>query len=558
MKKIFLTMLLLIFILSPAAAYTQASSDKPDQAGEGNAASLDQSGEAGSASDSESEVVPEYTEFSQLSGKTISLLTGAPLEEIVKSKVPDVGDFTYFNTMPDAILALKSGKTDAVLSNNAVSLLSVNRNSGLTIFPQSLKDGFFGIAFAKGNPARDQWQAAYDTIPEETKKAVWEKWTGSDESLKVMPKQDWPGRNGTVTVASCDSLEPLSYTGEGEQIIGFDNEMILLIAKEMDVHVNFVGMEFSAVMAYVQSGKSLMGVGSLIVTEERKEACDFVEYYPAAFTLVVRAVEDQEKNSSFWSKIVDSFEKTFIRENRWKLFVEGICTTLFITFVSMILGTVLGFLIFLLCRRGNRFANSITRFFLWLVQGMPMVVFLMILFYIIFGNISINGAFVAVIGFTITFGASVFGLLKMGVGAVDDGQYEAAYALGYGKTRTFFEIIFPQALPHILPAYRGEVVSLIKATAIVGYIAVQDLTKMGDIIRSRTYEAFFPLIAVTIIYFVLEEVVSYLVGRITINLEPEKRSPEDILKGIELDETTKNLLTREKTENNSTEGGMDQ
>jgi polar amino acid transport system substrate-binding protein len=173
---------------------------------------------------------------------------------------------------------------------------------------------------------------------------------------------------------------------------------------------------------------------------------------------------------------------------------------------------------------------------MWLVQGMPMVVLLMILYYVIFGSVAISGDVVAVIGFTLTFGSAVFGLLKMGVGAVDIGQYEAACALGYSHRRTFFRIILPQALPHVLPAYRGEIVSLIKATAIVGYIAVQDLTKIGDIVRSRTYEAFFPLIAVTIIYFALEELVGLLVRRIAIGYNPKRRRPEEILKGIRIDD----------------------
>jgi polar amino acid transport system substrate-binding protein len=192
----------------------------------------------------------------------------------------------------------------------------------------------------------------------------------------------------------------------------------------------------------------------------------------------------------------------------------------------------LGFLLFMLCRNGNPVANLGTRFIMWLVQGMPMVVLLMILYYVVFGSLAISGVAVAVIGFTLTFGASVFGLLKMGVGAVDNGQYEAAYALGYSNRRTFFRIILPQALPHVLPAYKGEIVGLIKATAIVGYIAVQDLTKMGDIVRSRTYEAFFPLIAVTVIYFVLEGLIGFLVSRISVSFDPKRRKSADILKGV--------------------------
>ena len=125
----------------------------------------------------------------------------------------------------------------------------------------------------------------------------------------------------------------------------------------------------------------------------------------------------------------------------------------------------------------------------------------------------------------------------------DSGQYEAAYALGYSNRRTFFRIILPQAVPHILPSYRGEVIGLIKATAVVGYIAVQDLTKMGDIVRSRTYEAFFPLIAVTVIYFVLEALLGFLIRRITISINPKKRKREKILKGIRMN-VQKDLVKR--------------
>ena len=160
----------------------------------------------------------------------------------------------------------------------------------------------------------------------------------------------------------------------------------------------------------------------------------------------------------------------------------------------------------------------------------------MILYYVIFGSVAISGVFVSVIGFTLTFGASVFGLLKMGVGAVDGGQYEAAYAMGYSNRQTFFKIILPQALPHVMSPYKGEIVSLIKATAIVGYIAVQDLTKMGDIVRSRTYEAFFPLIAVTVIYFVLESFIGLIVSRVSINFNPKRRKTKDILKGVKTDD----------------------
>lgn len=481
-------------------------------------------------------VMPEYRTFADLRGKTVSMLTGAPFEELVKSKAPDVGKFTSYTSTPDMLLALKAGKTDAMLTNNAIGELAVNRDSEIALFPQNLQDGVFGFAFAKGSPERGAWQAALDAIPEETKQTVWKKWTGSDESAKVVPEQDWPGKNGTVHAAVCDTLEPMSYVGKGGELMGFDIEMLLMIARELDVHVEFEGMDFSAILACVQSGKALVGAGSIIVTQERRQAVDFAEYRPASFVLVVRASAEAnaaaEKGGGFLSSVAESFEKTFIRESRWKLFLAGIGITLLITVLSVILGTMLGFGVFMLCRNGNPLANTVTRFCVWLVQGMPVVVLLMILCYVIFGKVAISGTVVSVIGFTLIFGAAVFAMMRSGVGAVDPGQREAAYSLGYTDRKAFFRIVLPQALPHFLPAYRGEITSLIKATAVVGYVAVQDLTKIGDIVRSRTYEAFFPLIAVAVIYFILAAILTFIVNKLAIRIDPRRRSKNAILKGV--------------------------
>ena len=235
---------------------------------------------------------------------------------------------------------------------------------------------------------------------------------------------------------------------------------------------------------------------------------------------------------SFFDKILESIDKTFVRENRWKLFVQGSINTLLITVLSILCGTLLGFIVFLLCRSRGIVVNTVTSWFMWLLQGMPMVVLLMVLYYIIFGNTSLSGMVISIVGFSLTFGVAVFGMLKTAVAAVDNGQYEAACALGYTPRRTFFRIILPQALPFMTEPYRGEIISLIKATSIVGYIAVLDLAKMGDLVRSRTYEAFFPLIAVMLIYFILEGILGTLVRVITDRMDPRKRKNGLLLKGV--------------------------
>lgn len=156
----------------------------------------------------------------------------------------------------------------------------------------------------------------------------------------------------------------------------------------------------------------------------------------------------------------------------------------------------------------------------------------MILFYVFFGKSDISSLLVAIIGFSLTFGSFVYGHLTLCVEGIDRGQTEAAYALGYTRSQAFFRIILPQAMKTFLPTYTGEVVGLIKATSVVGYIAVNDLTKMGDIIRSNTYEAMFPLLAVAAIYFLITWGAAALLGRVQQRLDHHRRKNESILKGV--------------------------
>ena len=239
----------------------------------------------------------------------------------------------------------------------------------------------------------------------------------------------------------------------------------------------------------------------------------------------------------FGERIVEGFSKTFIREDRWKLIVDGIGVTMLISLCAVLLGTLLGFGIYMVtCMnvKGVRVVSeAIAKVYTRIIEGTPVVVVLMVLFYVVFGSIKdINGVAVAILGFSLIFGAFVYEHMRVSVGSVGIGQAEAAYALGYTKNQAYARIILPQAMSIFMPTYCSHAVELIKGTAIVGYIAVNDLTKVGDIIRSNTYEAFFPLISVAIIYFLLTWIISLLLGRVKVRFEPKRRSDDTILKGV--------------------------
>jgi len=481
----------------------------------------------------------------QLDGKRIGAATGTTFDAVVRKALPEA-EIVYINSAADLIAALEAGKIDGFAVDEPAARQFCREDTRLTVLDEYMDTFEFGFVLpktAEGEALLEEMDAWLTSLKENGElEQLIEKWTNGPEEEKTLPDYDaFPALKGILTLATEGDYVPMTYY-RGSRIVGAEIDLAARFCEASGYGLEIKVMNFDGILPAVKTGKADFAAAGITITDERRESVNFsMPYYTGGTVMVVLkdrqtqasgSADTENAEKTILDSIKDSFNRTFIREDRWQLFVDGVQTTLVITVLSILSGTALGFLVFMLCRNGNVFANGVTRFCIWLVQGMPMVVLLMVLYYIVLGSVAINGIAVAVIGFTLTFGAAVFGLLKMGVGTIDRGQYEAAYALGHSNRHTFFRIILPQAIPHILPAYKGEIVGLIKATAIVGYIAVQDLTKMGDIVRSRTYEAFFPLIAVTVIYFIIEGLLGFLVSKIQIRMNPKKRKPETILKGV--------------------------
>ena len=364
-----------------------------------------------------------------------------------------------------------------------------------------------------------------------------EKWYGEKEPSVFFDTDSLTGENGTLTVAVSIDIKPTCYIKNGE-IVGYEIELLQHFAKEYGYQLELLPMTFDAILPGVISGRYDIGAGAVTITDERAESVDFSEsYLTVDVVMIVHAGEEEAQGSTFLDDIIAGFEKTFIRESRWKLILEGVGVTLLISICAAIAGTLFGFGLYMLSRSdikairaaASGFAKGYSR----IVAGTPVLVILMILFYVIFGQIrDMSGIAVAIIGFALTFGAFVYDHMMLSVDSIDRGQAEAAYALGYTKNKAFFRVIFPQAMDVFLPTYCGQAVELIKATSVVGYIAVNDLTKMGDIIRSNTYEAFFPLIATAVIYFALTWALALLLKLVKRRFEPRRRTAEAILKGV--------------------------
>ena len=217
------------------------------------------------------------------------------------------------------------------------------------------------------------------------------------------------------------------------------------------------------------------------------------------------------------STLQDKFYNNFIADERWRYIAEGLGVTLQVTFFAVIIGIELGFLVAIVRstydKTGKlRILNAICKLYLTVIRGTPVVLQLLIIYFVIFGSSDVSKVLVAVMAFGLNSGAYVAEIFRSGIMSVDNGQFEAGRSLGFNYVQTMMYIIMPQAFKNVLPALGNEFIVLLKETSVSGYIALQDLTKGGDIIRSRTYDAFMPLIAVALIYLAMVLVFTKLVN----------------------------------------------
>lgn len=216
-------------------------------------------------------------------------------------------------------------------------------------------------------------------------------------------------------------------------------------------------------------------------------------------------------------ELKSSFISNFIDDNRWRYITDGLKVTLLVTVFAVLIGVVLGFLIAIVRTTHDKtgklkILNAICKVYLTVIRGTPVVVQLMIIYFIIFGSVDISKVIVAIIAFGINSGAYVAEIFRSGIMSIDNGQFEAGRSLGFNYAQTMMYIVMPQAFKNVLPTLCNEFISLLKETSVSGYIALQDLTKGGDIIRSRTYDAFMPLIAVALIYLAMVMIFTKLVS----------------------------------------------
>jgi His/Glu/Gln/Arg/opine family amino acid ABC transporter permease subunit len=468
-----------------------------------------------------------------LADKRIGILSCTLYDKLAGERFP-AARILRFNTTADMGLALKAGQLDALIISMGPGREMAKANPEIAILTEDFFTSQIGVGFSKNNPALRERFNAYlkDVQSDGSLEAQRRKWFEQDITKVKMPQYP-PQPTGQKIVAGVSAGDlPVSAYVNGEYV-GFDIEMIRNFAQRQQLQVEFVPLEFSALIASLASGKVDMIADSLSITEERQKLVDFSKPYmlEKTFVLVLKTnlagqsgdVKAAAPTKSWSAELADRIHSNLWQENRYLLILDGLKTTLIISVLSLLLGTLLGAAVCYLRMSSRPLLRRPAQLYISLMRGIPLLVLLMITYYVIFANSSISPIIVAVLAFGMNLAAYVAEMFRTAITSIDKGQTEAGIAGGFTPLQTFVYIILPQATSRVLPVYKGEVISLVKMTSIVGYVAVQDLTKASDIIRSRTFDAFFPLILTAVLYFAIAALLLQILEVIEIRTDPRRR-----------------------------------
>ena len=471
------------------------------------------------------------TSVDDLKDKRIAVQLGTVYDLYATKTFPNATVLQY-PTFQEVTLSVSTGKADAGLSDIDVLNEVMRANPDLVTLGKPIFKSPVAAGFRKTDG--DKRTAFNAFLKEIRQNGVWDdmsdRWmTKRDQKMPELPKA---ATHGTLVVGTSSGGFPFAAV-QNNELAGFDIELARRFGAHAGLEIRFVDQDFAAHIAALVSGKIDVILASMFDTEERRQRIDFSEPYfeqdSYAFTVKANAAAAgapaaaAPQAPSFVDGVTASFRSNILVERRYLLILEGLKTTAIIAVLATLFGTALGALVCFMRMSPLAVLRVPARVYIDIVRGIPVLVLLMLIFYVVFASVNISPILVAVLAFGMNFAAYVSEMFRSGIESIDRGQSEAGVAMGFTRAQTFRFIVLPQMIQRILPVYKGEFISMVKMTSIVGYIAVQDVTKAGDIIRSRTFDPFFPLIMVAVLYFVIAWVLMQALEHLERNTDPKYR-----------------------------------
>ncbi len=472
---------------------------------------------------------------------SFACMIGGGYDTCVRENFPNA-KINMVTNWDDMVNRLNFGKETAVIMEASSKNATLDYMPTLYFFDDVIASAEYCYFTAKSESGTqicsEMNEFIANRIENGSQKRLQEKWMNSSEDNYKMEDVKFAPNAKQLNIAIEPDWMPLSFVLDSQSgPIGYYIDQLNLFCAEYGYTPNYISLtSMDACTMGVDSGKYDIGAMGLVYNDEIAEIFNVTEpVYKDDIYVCVRAsavigvdlIEYVEK-TTYWKHVEDSLYKNLIEYDRWQMLLQGLGNTIIMSLGAILSGTVLGALIYFLRRQNNIILSSVARLYVNIFLRMPQVLLLLILCYIVFTGEKVSGLTVCIITFGLSFSPFVAEMLRSGVDAIPEGQWRAAYALGFTKSQTFFKVIFPQVLQIIMPVYKGNVVTLVLETSIAGYIAVEDLTKMSDYIRAATFEPMTPMLVTSLFYFLLTLLIGLLLGRVEkrINTQSSRRLPK--------------------------------
>jgi amine acid ABC transporter, permease protein, 3-TM region, His/Glu/Gln/Arg/opine family len=457
-----------------------------------------------------------------LEGHTVAV-AGGSATDLLLSQYEGI-DLMRIN-IGDMPVAVKSGRAEfAMMQEIQYDANQLDAQGFRKCFNGILK-GLSAVAFRKDDIRTCEDFNSF--LREMRSSGEYDRWYGNwihhlDSMVVETEKLPVPGEGKKVTVG-ITLVFPYIFI-RNDTLAGMEIDLFNRFCRSKGYTPEYSIVQFPALIPSLNANKIDVILSHIMVTPERARQVLFSDEYLEGSQCCF-GLDPGWKNAAgtgILARTRESIRQNLVEEDRWKLLAGGLGVTLELSLLSLLLAILLGALLCYLRMRPGAAVSGMTRVFVDVIRGIPVLVILMIMCYVIFARAHLSGVTVAVFSFGLFYGACFSEVFRTGMLSVDRGQWEAGAALGLNKMQVFRLIAFPQALKRIVPVFKGDVVSLIKSTSIVGYVAVLDLTSAGDIIRTRTLDAFFPLVLVSIIYIILSRVSGALLDALDRKLNATK------------------------------------
>ena len=457
-----------------------------------------------------------------LKGHKVGLLEGSGQQHFLMTEYndPDIECLCY-PSRTDAITAVVQNKADVAILTESEIYDETFRRMNLTLSGK-IPEVQYDIAFAvrKGNTSlTGELSQVIDSLKADgTIDDMIGRWMNPEnfdyrQKVVLPPMPVQPEQTEKLLRIGIADVKPPYEVMIDNRWTGYEIELLQRFAEVYGYSLKLELYQFNNLIPALETGKIDVICSSFFVNEERMRKVDFATSHyrlTAAFCVYDRSAASKE---NMWSRICESVHYSLIVENRWKLIVEGFWATMKISILALLLGSLLGAVVCRMRMGRNRVLRKTAEIYVTILRNLPMLVLLLIMYYVLFAHSGLSATVVSILAFAVGSSAYYCEVFRTGIQSVDRGQMEAGRALGFSDFKAFFLIVAPQAAVRALPVYKNECISLLKGTAVVGYISVLDMTKASDLIRNSSLEAFFPLLVISVLYFLIAWGISAFLDR---------------------------------------------